>query len=130
MRVPFDFVPFIKLKSKKEKELCDVKGYITKISDARQSNSKNGIVTKRSLEIVDESKIMSRVVLWNDVANEFKASKYDLICIKNGKVGTFTSKQISINEGTLFMLNPKDLVIASKSEIKKWIKIADGKFVI
>jgi hypothetical protein len=105
-----------------------VKGYIVKLFDLVVGKTAAGAV-KRVCEIIDDTKLMTRVVFWNDAAVNFKASKYDLICIKLGKIGSYQGKQISINEGTLCLINPDEFVIEKKAAIKHWKKAAKGRFV-
>lgn len=92
MRVNCDFTSIAKLHCKKEKELVDVKVYISKMADVSISKANNGSI-KRIIEVVDETKMMTRIVFWNDAAVAFKANKYDLLCVKSGKVGAYQGKK-------------------------------------
>ncbi|XP_012231039.1 replication protein A 70 kDa DNA-binding subunit [Linepithema humile] len=112
----FDFVPISRVEQKEKNDIIDVMGVVTTFSDVQhlQQRSTGRDLTKRDVNIVDDSGVTVCVTLWGKQAEDFDGSNNPILAIKQARVSEFNGgKSLTIFNTSVVTKDP-DLPEAHK----------------
>ncbi|CAG5127182.1 unnamed protein product [Candidula unifasciata] len=104
----FDFVKISDLEKCKNGSSADVIGVVKVANDVgtvigKQSQKE---ITKRDLQIVDQSGVAVKLTLWGDDAVNFNGQGYPVVAVKGAKVSDFGGRSLSVSGGSQMLINP------------------------
>ena len=91
-------------------KFVDILAICTKVDDITTTHSKktNQDLTKRVIQLADDSNYIIECTLWNEEALNFPSDAQDsVITIKDARVGEFHGKQLSTSQDSILKVNPK-----------------------
>ncbi|XP_005109695.1 replication protein A 70 kDa DNA-binding subunit [Aplysia californica] len=104
----FDFVKISDLEKCKPNSNIDVVGIVKVCNDVgtvigRQSQKE---ITKRDLQIVDQSGVAVNLTLWGEDAVKFDGQGYPVVAVKGARVSDFSGRSLSVSGASQMMVNP------------------------
>ncbi|CAL1538002.1 unnamed protein product [Lymnaea stagnalis] len=106
--ITFDFVKISDLEKAQPNGNVDVIGVVKVCNDVgtvigKQSQKE---ITKRDLQIVDESGVAVNMTLWGEDAVKFDGQGYPIVAVRSAKVSEFHGRSLSVTSGSQLMINP------------------------
>lgn len=107
-RVTFEFVPINEMEKHQANAIVDVIG-VVKTCNAistvvgRQSQKE---ITKRDLQIVDQSAVAINLTLWGDDALKFNGDGNPVIAVKGARLSDFGGRSLSALASSQIIMNP------------------------
>ena len=74
-------------------------------------------ITKRDIQIVDQSGVSVKFTLWGDEAQKFNGQGYPVLACKGASVSDFGGRSLSASSGSSLMINPD---IKEAHHIRGW----------
>ncbi|KAK7087532.1 replication protein A 70 kDa DNA-binding subunit-like [Littorina saxatilis] len=104
----FDFVPINEMEKHPAKSIVDVIGVVKVCNDlstviGRQSQKE---ITKRDLQIVDQSGSAINMTLWGSDAQSFDGSSHPVIAVKGASLSDFGGRSMSVLASSQTIVNP------------------------
>nr|KAG5690193.1 hypothetical protein BaRGS_016584 [Batillaria attramentaria] len=104
----FDFVPINEMEKHQANAIIDVIGVVKVCNDistvvGRQSQKE---ITKRDLQIVDQSGVAINLTLWGDDAVKFNGDGNPIIAVKGARLSDFGGRSLSALASSQIILNP------------------------
>ncbi|PVD31676.1 hypothetical protein C0Q70_07094 [Pomacea canaliculata] len=104
----FDFVPINQMEKHAPNSVIDVVGVVKVCNDVstvvgRQTQKE---ITKRDLQIVDQSGVAINLTLWGDEAVKFNGNGHPVIAVKGAKLSDFGGRSLSVLASSQLILNP------------------------
>ncbi|XP_076452897.1 replication protein A 70 kDa DNA-binding subunit-like isoform X2 [Babylonia areolata] len=104
----FDFVPISEMEKHAANSIVDVVGVVKLCNDlstviARQSQKE---LTKRDLQIVDQSGVAISITLWGNDAQNFDGSSNPVIAVKGARLSDFGGRSLSVLSSSQLVINP------------------------
>ncbi|KAL8562549.1 hypothetical protein ACOMHN_045814 [Nucella lapillus] len=104
----FDFVPIGDLEKHAANAIVDVVGVVKTCNDlstviGRQSQKE---ITKRDMQIVDQSGMAINLTLWGNEAVNFDGNNNPVLAVKGAKLSDFGGRSLSVMGSSQVMMNP------------------------
>lgn len=117
----FNFVPLAQIKSLATGVRLDAIGAIRSVSDVQQITSRKSKkrTSLKRVNIVDKSMIEVTITLWDESANDFKATPGQVIALKSAIVTEYFGKQLKLSNSTLLEVEPN---LPEVTELKEWYR--------
>lgn len=107
--VKYTFVPIDQLDGVEPNQTCDVIGVVDSIGESNEiiSKASQKPITKRELNMADQSGMSVKLTLWGKTAETFDASlDKPIIAFKGVKVSDFGGRSLSMFSSSTMMINP------------------------
>uniref|UniRef100_A0A8C4N8H0 Replication protein A subunit n=1 Tax=Eptatretus burgeri TaxID=7764 RepID=A0A8C4N8H0_EPTBU len=107
--VSFAFIPISELATKQKDTMIDVLGICCSVEEPNKVmvKSTNREVSKRNVELVDQSKTSVRLTIWGADAENFDGSGCPVLAIKGARVSDFNGCSLSLVTSSLMVTNPQ-----------------------
>ncbi|TFK76351.1 replication factor-A protein 1 [Pluteus cervinus] len=107
--IKYNFVPLNALKEKEKDAIVDVIGVVKDPGTVGEITSKTTSrkITKRDIELVDQSGFAVRMTLWGKQAEEFNPPDSPVVAFRSVKVGDFGGVNLSMNSSSTMQINPE-----------------------
>ncbi|XP_071499912.1 replication protein A 70 kDa DNA-binding subunit-like [Diadema antillarum] len=117
--VQFDFKSIGTLEDTPEDSMIDVIGVCKSVSDVSSVTikSSNREVSKRALQLVDDSQKEVSLTLWGKEAEEFDGTGSPVIAVKGARLSSFGGRSLSVLQSSIFQVNPD---IPRAHHLKGW----------
>ena len=104
----YNRVPLNKLMEHQKDQTIDIVAVVHHCNDVSEITSKatQKTITKRELEIVDDSNMMVRLTLWGRQAEQFNHADNPVLAIKGVKVGEYGGRSLSVPNSASMQINP------------------------
>uniref|UniRef100_A0A674ESX5 Replication protein A subunit n=1 Tax=Salmo trutta TaxID=8032 RepID=A0A674ESX5_SALTR len=105
--VQCNFVSIADLQAREKDTILDVIGVCKSVSDVTRLNTKNNReVSKRTLNLMDQSGKLVEVTLWGEEAENFDGSGQPILAIKGAKLSDYGGRSLSASFSSTVMVNP------------------------
>ncbi|XP_021443678.2 replication protein A 70 kDa DNA-binding subunit isoform X1 [Oncorhynchus mykiss] len=105
--VQCNFVSIADLQAREKDTILDVIGVCKSVSDVTRLNTKNNReVSKRTLNLMDQSGKLVEVTLWGEEAETFDGSGQPILAIKGAKLSDYGGRSLSASFSSTIMVNP------------------------
>uniref|UniRef100_A0A8C7KKD9 Replication protein A subunit n=1 Tax=Oncorhynchus kisutch TaxID=8019 RepID=A0A8C7KKD9_ONCKI len=105
--VQCNFVSIADLQAREKDTILDVIGVCKSVSDVTRLNTKNNReVSKRTLNLMDQSGKLVEVTLWGEEAETFDGSGQPILAIKGAKLSDYGGRSLSASFSSTVMVNP------------------------
>lgn len=104
----FEFVPINEMEKHQPNAIIDVIGVVKVCNDlssvvGRQSQKE---ITKRDLQIVDQSGVAISLTLWGEDAVKFQGDSHPIVAVKGARISDFGGRSLSALASSQLILNP------------------------
>ncbi|XP_077995287.1 replication protein A 70 kDa DNA-binding subunit-like isoform X2 [Glandiceps talaboti] len=106
--VQFDFKPIDTLENIEKDNMVDVIGVCKSVGDVTTITTRatNKEVTKRDIQIVDDSEKVVSMTLWGDDAEKFDGSNNPVLAVKGARLSDFGGRSLSLLQSSVLQINP------------------------
>uniref|UniRef100_A0A8C4IHW7 Replication protein A subunit n=1 Tax=Dicentrarchus labrax TaxID=13489 RepID=A0A8C4IHW7_DICLA len=102
-----DFVPIAELENRDSDTIIDVIGVCTTADDVSRITTKTSReVSKRALNLIDNSGKVVAVTLWGEEAEKFDGSGQPVVAVKGARLSDFGGRSLSALFSSTVMVNP------------------------
>ena len=116
-KLEYQFVKISEIEKFQKDSSIDVIGIVINNEPVVQiKTKKNTILSRRKIEIVDESKVSIEVTLWGDDADIFPDGLHKIICIHDARINEFNGKNLSASSGSIKI----DPTIPETMKLQNW----------
>ncbi|XP_070292808.1 replication protein A 70 kDa DNA-binding subunit [Salvelinus sp. IW2-2015] len=105
--VQCNFVSIADLEAREKDAILDVIGVCKSVADVTRLTTKNNReVSKRTLNLMDQSGKLVEVTLWGEEAENFDGSGQPILAIKGAKLSDYGGRSLSASFSSTVMVNP------------------------
>ncbi|KAH3857539.1 hypothetical protein DPMN_100149, partial [Dreissena polymorpha] len=105
--ITFDFVPINSLDSKQPQAVIDVIGVVKSMSDVTSITTKqNKELTKREVQLADQSGMVVNLTLWGNDAENFKGEDNPVLACKGCRLSDWGGRSLSLLGSSQMLVNP------------------------
>uniref|UniRef100_A0A674D4F8 Replication protein A subunit n=1 Tax=Salmo trutta TaxID=8032 RepID=A0A674D4F8_SALTR len=105
--VQCNFVSIADLEAREKDAVLDVIGVCKSVADVTRLTTKNNReVSKRTLNLMDQSGKLVEVTLWGEEAENFDGSGQPILAIKGAKLSDYGGRSLSASFSSTVMVNP------------------------
>uniref|UniRef100_A0A8K9UGN5 Replication protein A subunit n=1 Tax=Oncorhynchus mykiss TaxID=8022 RepID=A0A8K9UGN5_ONCMY len=105
--VQCNFISIADLEAREKDAILDVIGVCKSVADVTRLTTKNNReVSKRTLNLMDQSGKLVEVTLWGEEAENFDGSGQPILAIKGAKLSDYGGRSLSATFSSTVMVNP------------------------
>uniref|UniRef100_A0A8C8ELU6 Replication protein A subunit n=1 Tax=Oncorhynchus tshawytscha TaxID=74940 RepID=A0A8C8ELU6_ONCTS len=105
--VQCNFISIADLETREKDAILDVIGVCKSVADVTRLTTKNNReVSKRTLNLMDQSGKLVEVTLWGEEAENFDGSGQPILAIKGAKLSDYGGRSLSASFSSTVMVNP------------------------
>lgn len=118
-KLTYSFIPLSKIEELEVNSVIDVIGVIKQVDPAFQITSKSTgkNYDRRDIVIVDESKFLINLGLWNKMAVDFSIPTNSVVAVKGARIQDFGGRSLSLSQSGTISANPD---IPEAFKLKGW----------
>lgn len=106
--ITLTILPLSEIADKNANDYVDIIGIVKSCSELSSITVKSTgkELTKREINVVDDSNCAINCTLWGKQAEDFEGTDNPVILIKSGRVGDYMGRNISVGGNSVFQVNP------------------------